>query len=133
MRKLSGCAVLLLSAYAALASAAGGSVYTWKDTSGHLHYSDNPPANTNVQVVQPGIQSGGPVADSDTASSATPAGTADSAAECQKQKDKLTAYTAASTISETDSLGKTREFSAEERQKLLALTTEKVKQVCGGS
>lgn len=46
MKRLPLCALLLTFACGAFA----GEIYTWKDKSGHIHYSDQPPADSSAQL-----------------------------------------------------------------------------------
>jgi len=102
-------------------------VYSWTDSAGNIHYSDQTQANAHeVKTVPP------------PSSQATPGGTSGTALadddahaqECQHKRDQLTTYQNASKITETDALGKTREYSAEEQQKLIDLTTASIHDLC---
>jgi len=71
---------LLLAMLAALAW--GGEIYTWKDASGKIHYSDTPPAGTETQMMRGGVQAGG------TPSSAPSKSVAEQNMEFRKRKQE---------------------------------------------
>jgi hypothetical protein len=124
--KIFAAAVLVLSMVDA---SRAGSVYRWVDKQGNTHYTDHLPPDTSGAPVH--VDSAPASGDAAAAAAAKPAKATDNSDECQKIKDKLTNYKAASKISETDALGNTREYSDEERQKLIDLTAQKVKAACG--
>jgi hypothetical protein len=105
---LIGAAVLLTAA-----AGADGAVYRWVDSSGQVHFGDQPPAAATI-VSQP--QQAPAVEAPGTAAAAT---TAKLAEQCKRKKDQISAYTSASSISETDALGNVHQYTPEERQKLL--------------
>jgi hypothetical protein len=105
------------------------SVYRWVDKQGNTHYTDHLPPDTSGAPVH--VDPVPASSDAAAAAAAKPAAATDNSDECQKTKDKLTTYKAASKVTETDALGNTREYSEEERQKLIDLTAQKVKAACG--
>ncbi len=109
-----------------------GTVYRWVDKQGNAHYTDQLPADISAAPVTVNA----PPASTDASASSAAAKNAaaaktDNSDECQKAKDKLVTYKAAAKISETDALGNTREYSDEDRQKLIDLTSQKIKSACG--
>lgn len=119
--------VLIALLIPAAQAAAAGRVYTWKDSQGNIHYSDQPTANSHPVVPKaPGS--------SDDAAESKPApvqtAAAKSADDCQQKKDKVTAYRSAGKITETNAFGETREFSDEQKQKLIEVTEKAAQEAC---
>lgn len=110
--------VTVLTLAAAVAQA--GEVYKWKDKDGRIHYGDRPKAGAQALDI--------PVAD--PLDPAAEKAQADRAADCQRKKAQLETYRAAPSISETDNLGRTREYTEAERQQFLALTEKKMAEAC---
>jgi hypothetical protein len=114
--------VLLL---AAAAAGADGKTYRWVDAQGNVHYGDQPPANATVVAPKP--------TDS-AAPSPPPASTAAASGlgpeECDRRQKQLDSYKAASSITETDGLGNKREYSEDERNKLIARTEQAIRDGC---
>jgi hypothetical protein len=125
--KIFAAAVLVLSMVDA---SRAGSVYRWVDKQGNTHYTDHLPPDTSGAPVHVDAAPASSEAAAAAASTAPKTATG-STEECQKVKDQLTSYKAATKIKETDALGNTREYSDEERQKLIDLTAQKVKTTCG--
>ena len=113
--------ILLLTGGCAAANA--GEVYKWVDPQGKVHYGDRPKHDAE-QIMSAPAGSG-----EATDPEATKAADA-RALECGRKKAQLENYRKASSIKETDSLGRTREYSDEERQKLLALTEREAAEAC---
>lgn len=114
---------------AAGAAVAGDRVYRWTDARGHLHFGDTPaPDAQAVQEVntRTGTKTdvGGPVDDSDEAAAARRAD------QCAARKAQYETYLRSTRLVEKDSLGREREYTAEERDRLLALTQEEIARVC---
>jgi hypothetical protein len=104
-------------------AAAGERTYRWVDEKGRVHYSDMPnPRGERVQV-SPGSRV-----------QATPKDGAESLAarqlECQRKKDQLTVYSSSAEITETDSLGRTRSYTADEKVQLLERTRQQMTETC---
>lgn len=115
--------VIAIVTFAAAASAA--EVYRWVDENGKVHYGDRPrPGAERMEVAPPG-GSGDP-ADPEAAKTA-----AARAAECESKKKQLAGYRQAPTIKEINGLGEEREYNAEQKQKLIALTEQQVAAACG--
>jgi hypothetical protein len=104
------------------AAVSAGEVYKWVDKDGKVHYGDRPKHQAE-QVI--GAPPANDVEDPETVKAAEA-----KAAECNRKKAQLENYRKASSIKETDSLGRIREYSEEERQKLLNLTERQVTEAC---
>ena len=114
-------ALLVLTSSLAVA----GEVYKWIDTDGKVHYGDKPKVLPAQQVgSKPGQRPGAPL-DPEAEKAA-----ASRKAACDGKRKQLESYKKATVINETDSLGNTREFSAAEKAKLLALTEQQVSEAC---
>ena len=113
---------VLTVAFLALVAVAAqaGEVYKWKDKDGRIHYGDKPKHGAQPVDI--------PVAP--TLDPAAEKAAADRAAECARQRKQLETYRAAPSISETDNLGRTREYSEAERQQFIAMTEKKVAEAC---
>jgi len=111
------------------AAGADGTLYRWVDKDGHVHYGDDPAANkaNNAREVAPNPLNSG--TDSGSSSAGDDAA-AKQAAECKNKSDVLGRYKNAATINETDALGNTREFSAEEKDQLIAKTQKYLDDHC---
>lgn len=105
------------------AAVSAGEVYKWVDRDGKVHYGDRPKHEAEQVMTAPAAS--GETTDPEAAK------TVDAkTAECSRKKAQLENYRKASSINETDSLGRTREYSEEERQKLLAVTEQQVTEAC---
>lgn len=118
---LLGC--LLLSA----AEAAGGKTYRWIDQKGRVHYSDVKAEKNSEQIqIRPG-----------SSITAAPKDTLETIAsrqlECQRRKDQLAVYSSSAEITETNALGKSRAYTATERQQLLERTQTQADEACSQS
>ena len=114
--------MLALLLVLACSAASAGEVYKWRDKDGRLHYGDRPKEGAESVVVTPSSGSGEP--------STAFAGEAERMAECQRKKAQLESWRAAPTMSEVDNLGKTREYTPAERAQFLAMTEQKVADLC---
>lgn len=115
--------ITLLIALFCAGAAQAAEVYKWVDKDGKVHYGDRPKHDAQQIMADP--------ADSSAATDPEAAKTAEAkAAECSRKKAQLETYRKASSIKETDSLGRTREYSEEERQKLLALSEQQATEAC---
>lgn len=106
-------------------AAAAEEVYKWTDQNGRVHYGDRPKAGAQVVDVKPGSGTGEP-SDEEAAKTA-----AAKAAECDSKKKQLAGYRSAPSIKEINGLGEEREYSAEEKQKLIARVEQQVTAACG--
>lgn len=113
--------ILVLFAALACTAAFAGDVYKWKDSDGHVHYGDKPKTGGESVEIR-----GQASSDDVAAASGDPA----TAAECQRRKAKLESYRKAPSISETDNLGKTRQYTDEERQQFMAIYEKQTAEVC---
>lgn len=102
-------------------------VYRWVDPNGVVHYGDQPKhgAAEPVEVREQ------PLSDPVLAEAARLQESR--AAECQRRRSQLESYRKAGVIKETDGLGNTREYSAGEREQLLARTEKQVTEACAGT
>lgn len=115
--------VVALGLALAVVPAMAAEVYKWVDPNGRVHYGDQPqPGWKRVGVNAPPASSPG---------SAPPAvsGEIDKAA-CDKKKQELESYQKAARVVERDALGREKEYSAEDRQKLIALAQKEADDVC---
>lgn len=103
--------------------ATAGAVYKWTDKNGRVHYTDKPVLTGEKVQPKPGTQATEPSPDE--------VAKAERDAECINHKGQLAVYQSAARLLETDSLGREKEFSPEERQKLIEITEQKVKAACG--
>ena len=97
-------------------------VYKWTDKNGRVHYGDKPVHNAEKIVDKTG-----------TAPAAVPldeAARLKRQAECKQQKDQLEAYQSAARLVEKDNLGNEREYTAEDKKKLIDLTQSRIKSLC---
>lgn len=118
--------LLVLPLLSGIAGAEGRSTYRWVDDKGRVHYSDVPAAKgRSMQELQvkPGSGAARPVDQAAVAADQR-------MRECKQRTSQLAAYEASSTISETDGLGNTRDYSAQERARLLERTRAQVNEVC---
>lgn len=113
--------MLGISGWSVNASAA--KFYRWVDAQGQVHFSDLPHARAktlHLHLSKP------------TASQAdqTPALDNHDAAACKQATQQLARYRHASTITETDALGRSHVLSKAQRKKLVDRTQAKVKKAC---
>jgi len=52
------------------------------------------------------------------------------AAACERKKTQLDSYRKATVLKETDALGRTREYSEDERKQFIAVTEKQVAEAC---
>ncbi len=120
-------APIVLALAVAGAAADSGHVYRWTDQAGHVHYSDQADAAANEVKNKPvaGTKPVQPDPSNATATSDDPR-----AQECQRKKEQLITYRHAAKVTETDGLGNTREYSPDEKQKLIELTEKSIHELC---
>jgi hypothetical protein len=118
-----------------LAAAAGGAqaekVYRWTDAQGKAHYSDRPQGRAQLIDVKPGSGPGTPGGAESDSPGRESAGSARNAAECERRRGQLDTYRRAERIVEKDSLGNEREYGAGDRDKLIRLTEQSMRDACG--
>jgi hypothetical protein len=119
------CAALLLAA-----AASADAVYRWVDKDGQVHFGDLPPGSAHASPVIPHAQA---VEVPPPNSGTVTAHAAQQADECKRKKDQLSVYSAASTISTTDPVGNVRQYTPEEKDKLVGQLQKFVDDKCGGS
>lgn len=108
------------------AAHAGERTYRWTDEKGRVHYSDvkSAPKSEQVQIKQGAGIKAQPEDESRRIAARQ--------AECQRRKEQLALYTGSAEITETDSLGRVRSYSVEERQQLLDRTKQAMQEACNG-
>jgi hypothetical protein len=127
-----GCRIALtaLLLMVALQGGAAGKTYRWVDDQGKVHYGDQPPPN--AAEITPGKP---PAAKTESASvnADAPAQHVSGALgpeECQRRRDLLASYRNAAAITETDALGKRRDYSEDERRQRIATTEQGLRDGC---
>lgn len=117
--------IVVLALCVSCAPALASDVYKWKDAQGNVHYGDKPKTG-GEEVEMHGTGGKGPALHDP----AEVAKQTERDAECQRKKQKLGVYQAAPSISETDNLGKTREYSEEERKQFLQRYEKETSEAC---
>lgn len=97
-------------------------VYKWTDKEGRVHYGDKPKHSAEQVDVRTGTTTPAP------GTEASPQ--AAQSAECERRKALLQSYRKAATIKETDALGRSREYTEEERLQLLATAERQAQEAC---
>ena len=115
--------VLPLGLMLAANAQAGDRTYRWTDAQGRVHYSDV--KNENGEQVQ--IKLGSKVTETPKEDQVTVAARQ---LDCQRKKDQFTVYNSSAEITETDSLGRTRNYSPEERQQLIDAARQQMLSAC---
>ena len=113
---------------------ADATLYRWVDKDGHVHYGDQ--ATANAKPVNPNLLNNGEDASVSSSSSgasgaAKTPDAAKQASACKSKSDELIRYQGASTITETDALGNSREYTAEQKDQLIAKTQKYLNDNCG--
>lgn len=125
--RLSGTIVgLCLALSVTMAHAA---VYKWKDAQGRVHYGDQP--KQAAEKIKGGPANSEAAPEDQAESEEAEAEKQRRIAECGNKRDQLANYKKATRIVETDSLGKEKEFSAEERLQLIDKTEKQIVANCG--
>ena len=116
---------ITIAVFAAAASfAAYGDVYKWVDQNGNVHYGDKPKQGGEHVDVKPGSGTGEPTgAEADKSK-------ADRQALCDKKKAQLATYKNAGKVTETDSLGRVREYNEQEKAALIAKAEKDAADAC---
>ena len=118
--------LILIAVLAAAASfGAYGDVYKWVDQNGNVHYGDKPKQGGDRVDVKPGSGTGEPTGEEAEKIAK------DRQARCDQKKAKLATYKNAASVTETDSLGRVREYSQDEKQALIAKAEKDVADACG--
>ena len=113
--------VSLLTLACAVAQAT--EVYKWKDKDGRVHYGDKPKHEAQSVDIGPAEPVGPLTSDEEATMVARKA-------ECDRMKQQYDVYSKAPSINETDNLGRTREYTPEERTKFLEQTQQKMQDAC---
>ena len=105
------------------AAQAGEKTYRWVDERGRVHYSDVQSEKGEQVQVKPG----GTI-------TATTKDTAETVAarqrDCQRRRDQVALYKSSADINETDSLGRSRTYTAAERQQLIDRSEQAAQTAC---
>ena len=126
-RKLCVLSMLAAMVVANVSAAGDAKTYRWVDAKGRVHYSDVPAPDAERVQIRPGNGVVGvPKEEASTASRAQ------SQQNCDRQKEQLATYQAATTITETDGLGNQKTYSAAEREQLLARLRDQTALACAG-
>lgn len=115
---------VLLTCLLLPAAQAGEKTYRWRDSLGRVHYSDVKSHKGEQVQIRPGSGIA-------TAPKVSPAMLAERQQDCQRKRDQLAAYSSSAEITETDGLGKSRSYTAAERQQLIARIRVQVEEACG--
>ncbi len=115
--------VLLLFTTALPLAQAGERTYRWTDDKGRVHYSDLPSGRGEQVQIKPGSRIQAAPKDS-------PEMLASRQLECQRKKDQLAVYSSSAEINETDSLGRSRSYSTEEKTQLIERTRQQMVTIC---
>lgn len=109
---------------------AGAEVYQWRDSGGHLHFGDRPPAAVDYQRFEPsGAIADAPASDAEEADAARLI--QDEAAEdCQEARDTLERYRSADRLVETTEDGERRTLGEAEREEAIAMQQGLVDNAC---
>ena len=117
-RSLLPISLLLLSA--PFAASADARIYRWLDADGAEHFGDTPPVHGRwIKIKQPAVRE--PIDEAP----------AIDAAACAAKREQLKSYQLAGRVTETNALGETREYSDDEKRKLIANTETQVRAACG--
>lgn len=116
-------AAAALSLLCLAAVQAGEKTYRWIDEKGRVHYSDVKSAKGEQVQVKPG----GSI-------TTTPKGAAETIAarqlECQRRREQVALYKTSTDINETDNLGRSRSYTAAERQQLIDRSEQAAETAC---
>jgi hypothetical protein len=120
--RITATALLLMCA---VANAAGTS-YRWTDAQGKIHFGDLPPPGATGVV-----ETGSMPANSAASPPPTPAASSGlGPEECDRKLKQLQGYQNATSITETDGLGNRRDYTDDERKKLIARTQQAINDGC---
>lgn len=109
-------------------AASGERIYQWMDSDGKTQFGDLPPAD--ARDVRPMGRKFG----NSSAAAPKPAATdvAANQAECANKRKQIETFRNATRLIEKDSLGREKEFTAEERELLIKKTQAELESQCGG-
>lgn len=107
--------------------AAGERIYRWTGEDGKTHFGDQPPRDGRViETVESKLGTSPALSPTPSA----PVRVA-SESECTNKRAQLSTYQNATRLVERDSLGREREFTAEEREQLVKKTQQELETQCG--
>ena len=113
-----------------MAAEAADRVYRWKDADGKTYYGDTPPSGAqDVRTFDARL--GGPARSPAPEAARDEEQVAAQDAECANKRNQLKVYRGATRLVERDSLGGEREYTLEERQKLVAKVEAELQAQCG--
>jgi hypothetical protein len=120
---LAGASLLL---FCAVAAAQAPTLYKWVDKDGHVHYGDSP-GDPRAKPINPTVLNNG----EDATTTTDPAAVEKKQQECKHKAEEYNRFKAAGGISETDALGNSRTYTAEEKDKLVERKRQDLVQQCG--
>lgn len=103
-------------------AAEGARVYRWVDRQGHVHYGDVPSQNSVELNPRAPVPNDGAVAGGAKQVNAE---------DCERRRKEVESYRVASKVTETNSLGESRELSDAERAKLIERADNLARTACG--
>ena len=113
-------------------AAAGDRVYRWKGPDGKIYFGDTPPAGaqdvSSVDMRVPG-RAGPSTPPAPPPMSEEQLAARD--ADCANKRTQLKSYRSATRLIERDALGREREYTPEERQRLVAKVEAELQTQCG--
>lgn len=120
---------LLLIAAGGDARAAGA--YRWVDQDGKVHYSDQPRAGAVAVKARPGASVQAPAKPQTAKDEEDPEVAADRRiADCARRKEQLESYQKSVRIVEKNNLGEEREYTAEDKARLIEITEQQIAETC---
>ncbi len=129
MRKTRILMALLLASTTLTAYA--GQIFKYVDPQGRVHYADRPQAGWKLVDVRPPTNSqAGEGTNTGDDGAAKPGQDVARATECARKQEQIKTYRNASRIVERDNLGRDKEYTAEEREQLIAKTEAQVEEFC---
>ncbi len=110
--------------------AEAGQIYKYVDAQGRVHYADQPqPGWKRVDVRPPTNSQESEWSEPGVARGAD----LERAAECARKQEQLKTYRNAARIVERDSLGRDKEYSADERKQLIEKTETEIESLCSSA
>lgn len=105
----------------AAGAAQAATVYRWVDDRGRVHYGDTRGKNASSVEVTP------------ASGAAKPADEAGQRRfeECERRRSQLETYRSATSVVETDALGRRHEYDPEQKARLLQIGEQQVQNACG--
>lgn len=104
-------------------------IYRWTGSDGKVYYGDLPPSG--ARDIRGFDRRAGTSASATPAETETPDQQAAREVECASKRSQLNTYKNATRLVEKDSLGREREFTAAEREQIVARTQADLESQCG--